>query len=656
MHYRREIDGLRAVAVAPVILFHAGVPGFEGGYVGVDVFFVISGYLITSIILREIQNGEFSIVRFYERRIRRIIPALMFVTFACIPAAYFLLMPAALRDFGQSVVGVALFSSNLLFWQESGYFGEVAEFKPLLHTWSLAVEEQFYVFFPLFLLICHRVWPRGLLPMTALLSVASLALAELLGKSDPAANFYLLPSRMWELGIGALAAIFLSEQRDRFLPQSCNSLLTLAGICMIGVSVFSFDERTAIPGLAGLVPTAGAVLVILFAGKGGPVARVLSWSPLVGLGLISYSAYLWHQPLLAFERHRTMSAELEPIGMAVAIAATIALAYATWRWVEAPFRDRSRFDQRSIFAMSATATGILILVGMYAHFTDGRVFDTGHRAQLQWIDEQLRENYGLAKTCNGASSVSQVCESGPAPKVVLWGDSIAMHLAQALQATPDGSPAQAHFAQITKTSCTPLLDVARERVTAKEPPAADCIANNDRLLRYLDATPSVSHVVISTTFAGITHDSPLVSRDGQTIFEPGAGRRAFLATLETLERRGLKIIVVSPAPQDGENKGRCLARATVRGRALDECHIRTEVARERMTEVSRFLAELPESVKVINLMDHLCDPHYCAVSQGESFIYRDPIHFSAAGSRLVGTRIGLMDRVLGHDSSSSSNH
>ena len=197
MEYRREIDGLRALAVLPVIFFHAGYESFSGGFVGVDVFFVISGYLITKIILSDLEHGRFSIVGFYERRARRILPALFFVMLVCLPFAWRWLLPGDMKDFSQSLVAVVAFSSNLLFWKESGYFDVAAELKPLLHTWSLAVEEQYYLFFPVFLMLAWRIGKGPILLIMGLLALGSLVLAEWGVRSDPALAFYLLPESVF---------------------------------------------------------------------------------------------------------------------------------------------------------------------------------------------------------------------------------------------------------------------------------------------------------------------------------------------------------------------------------------------------------------------------------------------------------------------------
>ena len=276
MQYRREIDGLRAVAVIPVVLFHAGFGIFGGGYVGVDVFFVISGYLITSILIGELERGEFSIVRFYERRARRILPALFFVMLVCIPFAWIWMAPSQIEDFGRSLVAVSLFASNILFWRESDYFAPAAEEKPLLHTWSLAVEEQYYMFFPLLLLLAWRFGRWRVFYLIAAIAAASLLLCEWGWREAPVANFYLAPTRAWELLAGSLCA-FLQFGKE----QKRDDLLAALGLGLIVFAIFVFDAATPFPSLYALAPVGGTVLIILFAANGTWTARLLStghWS------------------------------------------------------------------------------------------------------------------------------------------------------------------------------------------------------------------------------------------------------------------------------------------------------------------------------------------------------------------------------------------
>ena len=368
MKYRPEIDGLRALAVLPVMLFHAGFPGFSGGFVGVDVFFVISGYLITTLIVTDLVKGTFSIAYFYERRARRILPALFFVI--CLPFAWLWLLPHELRSFSQSLVAVSLFASNVLFWLSSGYFETAAELKPLLHTWSLAVEEQYYVFFPLFLMAVWRFGKRFVLVALLAIFALSLALAEWGSVADPVATFFLLPTRGWELLIGVFIAIYFSSQKRLLIPRSLCELGALVGLALLAYSVFSFDSRTPFPGLYALIPTTGTALVILLASRETFVGKALGSKVLVGVGLISYSAYLWHQPMLAFARHR-LTEEMSP-GLAMAIVlSALAMSYFSWRFVEVPFRNKKAFNRAQITKMGVAGTVFFIGVGTAGHFSGG---------------------------------------------------------------------------------------------------------------------------------------------------------------------------------------------------------------------------------------------------------------------------------------------
>ena len=360
MIYRPEIDGLRAVAVLSVILVHAGVPGIPGGFVGVDIFFVISGYLITLIIQSDLAAGQFSIARFYERRARRILPALVLVVLACLPFAWVWMLSWQLEEFADSVVAVALFLSNVEFWQQSGYFATEAAAKPLLHTWSLGVEEQFYIAFPLLLwaLARARLNPAAVLGGLALLS---LAFSEWGWRNAPEANFFLIPFRAWELLAGALAALWGGS-----VGQRADDRLGLTGLALIAVSLVLIDETSPVPGLWALLPVGGSVLVILWGGAGSLTARLLSWRPAVALGLVSYSAYLWHQPLFAFARIR-MATEPPATLMAGLTFATFGLAWASWRWVETPFRRRPvplLPDRRRLLRASGVAILGLVVIGV----------------------------------------------------------------------------------------------------------------------------------------------------------------------------------------------------------------------------------------------------------------------------------------------------
>jgi len=278
MKYRAEIDGLRALAVVPVILFHAGFELFSGGFVGVDVFFVISGYLITTILIEDLENQRFSLVNFYERRARRILPALFFVMFVCIPFAWMWMLPTQMKDFSQSLVAVSLFASNIWFLRESGYFDAAAEEKPLLHTWSLAVEEQYYVLFPIFLILTWRFGKNRVFWMIVVMAAISLLLSEWGWRNKASANFYLAPTRAWELFAGSIAAFIVQTKG----VQKSNAL-ALTGLAAIIFSIFFYDETTPFPSVYALLPVLGVVLLVLYADKRRLLLRYLARKALLGL-------------------------------------------------------------------------------------------------------------------------------------------------------------------------------------------------------------------------------------------------------------------------------------------------------------------------------------------------------------------------------------
>ena len=361
MNYRPEIDGLRALAVLPVMLFHAGFETFSGGYVGVDIFFVISGYLITTIIISEMAAGNFTLANFYERRARRILPALFIVMAACLPFVWFWLPASEIDRFGLSLLSATLFVSNIFYWLAStGYFDVQAEQHPLIHLWSLSVEEQYYILFPVFLLLVWRFGLKWILMLLAVAILISLGIAvwgtqASASKETVSGAFFLLPARGWELLVGAFVAIYL-HSKTHSENSSFNQLFSLVGVGLLIYSIFSFDKTTPYPSLYTLIPTIGTALVILSTGPRTIVNRLLSVKLFVGIGLVSYSAYLWHQPILVFARF-TVLGELEYSVALFLCLASFLLAWVSWKFVESPMRNRTNFSRKSILIFSAS--GIL---------------------------------------------------------------------------------------------------------------------------------------------------------------------------------------------------------------------------------------------------------------------------------------------------------
>lgn len=434
MQYRREIDGLRAVAVVPVILFHAEFALFEGGYVGVDVFFVISGYLITMILIEDLETRQFSLTRFYERRARRILPALFFMMICCIPFAWVLMLPSQFKDFSQALVAVSLFVSNILFWQKTDYFAPEIDENPLMHTWSLAVEEQFYIFFPLLLWLLWRYDRKYVVLVIVSLCLISLAVAEWGWRNAPTANFFLIVTRAWELGAGALCAFILHGR-----TMKPNKILSALGLGLIVLSVFTYDDLTPFPSLYALAPVGGTALIILFAGAMTPVGRLLSTPAFVGIGLISYSAYLWHQPLFAFARMHGAGLAADWLLMTLAVV-SLGLGWLSWRYIERPFRKREGVlvNRSAAFAVSATGFAAFISFGLYGMSSDRqdlawRAANAGHAQVYDLLETAIDKKYpiGDSEPCRFRSKNLNEeilvrldeCYARHGPGLALMGDS-----------------------------------------------------------------------------------------------------------------------------------------------------------------------------------------------------------------------------------------
>ena len=456
MTYRREIDGLRALALIPVILFHAGFETFRGGFVGVDVFFVISGYLITTIILIDFELGKFSIVNFFESRARRILPALFLVMLISIPFAWLQLLPNDMKSFSQTLIAVTIFTSNILFWRGSSYFEAAAELNPLLHTWSLAVEEQYYILFPLFLMLFWKFGKQFILVSLGLLFFISLALSQWACHVKPAAAFYLLPTRGWELLLGVFAAFFLSRSARKEFSKTVSEVGGWLGVALILYAVFAYTKNTPFPGLYALVPTLGALLIILFATQKTTAGKFIGNKFFVGIGLISYSAYLWHQPLFVFARHYGYFNFKSHVFSALAFS-LILLAYTSWKYVEVPFRNKTITTNRILLIFTIFGGIFFIGLGLYVNKKNGNLgqltaeqeyflsyfeneIPTLKYFKREEISEKFRldcDFYDLPRLLSGnetkvpVNEISQSCftKVNEQSKVVfIWGDSHAQPL------------------------------------------------------------------------------------------------------------------------------------------------------------------------------------------------------------------------------------
>ena len=346
MKYRQDLDGLRAIAVFSVILYHAEVQVFKGGFVGVDVFFVISGFLISRLIFEEIEAGTFNLIEFYKRRARRILPLLFFVLVISQIVFFIVLTPYELKSFYQSTFWALLISSNFYFWRTADYFETSSSLLPLLHTWTIGVEEQFYLLYPIFLLTVFRLNKKLSSYSLLILFISSFALCTVLGNLAPKANYYLLPTRAWEFVLGCLGAKISLEKNLNTWPKQIREALSMIGLLLIVVSVLLMNKSYIFPGFYTLLPTIGTVLIILFATKATFVSWLLSNKYLAGFGTISYSLYLWHQPIFAFFRNLNNEIELEL--MFFILVLIYIFSKLSYRYIEYPFRFSARFSSTKI--------------------------------------------------------------------------------------------------------------------------------------------------------------------------------------------------------------------------------------------------------------------------------------------------------------------
>jgi len=656
--YRRDIDGLRSVAVLSVVAYHAGWSALSGGFAGVDVFFVISGYLITSLILNEQAADRFRLKNFYIRRARRLFPALFVVLAISSLAAWWLLMPGEMEDFGESLATAAVFSSNFMFFSEAGYFEGPSEFKPLLHTWSLAIEEQYYLLFPLLLLACKKTgrYLSIMLPV----ALVSLALAEWFVGSAPAATFFLLPHRLWELMVGSLLASATVHQRDWFTcwPAACREALALGGLIAIGYTMLSYSNATAFPGLAALLPTLGTAALIA-AGTGGVTvtSQALASRPMVAIGLISYSLYLWHWPVLVFAKLFLVRPPT-PTETLLAVAAAFVLGWASWRFVERPFRTNRQpvtasqgryrdglIPDSKILATSLACIVLLATIGLALDNTDGAPWrlPSAITEIAAVVDDKPPERKYCSNIRPAEISVDRLCTLGAndqPPDFLLWGDSHAMTLAPrfaevALENSRSGLSA-------TSDGCAALLNV----YPINTDPNGECLQFNAAVLELIAANPEIKTIVLSGRWAIYAEATRYKHESGKSVLLAESGtadtttensntriwQRALLRTLHALKQLNKTVVVIDSVPEVGWNTPPVIARSVLLERPVRIAPTLAEFLL-RQRHVRPVFSALEE--KVLHPQQLLCDSRVCQVAINNQPLYVDEDHLSSAGSRLL---------------------
>lgn len=659
--WRPEVDGLRAVAVLAVIFFHAGFGWAPGGYLGVDVFFVISGFLITGIILDDQAAGRFSLAGFYARRFRRILPALVLVALCCVPVALAVLPGPQLRDFFNDLAAVGLFASNFYIGSTTGYFDAPAESRVLLHTWSLAVEEQFYLLFPALMLAAHGGRTRWRMALLLALGAASLGAAEWGWQRFRSETFFFLHGRVWELLLGALAAFIArrwplaawSPEAARPRPgtgvRGACELLALGGLAAIVGPIVWFDAHTPTPSLHTLVPTLGTAAVLLFARQGTLAARLLALPPLVGIGLISYSAYLWHQPLLAFARALSLQPLTQPAVWAL-VAATLALAFLSWKFVEQPFRRMTRVNHRRTLAVGMAASLLLVGLGLAGSLwaqqagagkvpaSVTRAFEP-HRLAKRCFD--VAQAHTKTREADWTCALNEKAEA--APSFMVFGDSHALQLFDVFDAAARQAGRRGVFAGYS--GCVPILGV--HQLTRPDQGTRDCNLMNKHVLAYVQARKIQDLFLVAkwSYYTNMSFDGRYINAIGLSKGDPitlGYSRMSFqqglLRTAQTYAGMGVRLHVIEQVPKQLHEPSKAYEKAYTSAdvaATLRELSVRAEQHRQLQSHTRGLFQDLARQggLNLLNFDDLYCDPQLCLIGTPTSSNYSDLTHISAEGAR-----------------------
>lgn len=637
--YRPDIDGLRGIAVALVVLYHANPAWLPGGYIGVDVFFVISGYLITKIIHGESAKGAFSYGNFYRRRIKRLLPAFSVVVAATLALSLWLSLPDHLVDTGQSIIAAGLFATNFLFWSEANYFAGAAEIKPLLHSWSLAVEEQFYFVYPVLLLLALKVSrARGALVITAIIFTLSLAASALLTPVFPEAAFFLLPFRAWELMLGSLLAITALQPPASALLR--NGLVVI-GLAMIALAGGLYSSATVFPGIAALLPVAGSALAIYAgAGTGGASRALLQNGPLVFLGRISYSLYLWHWPLLAFARYRNVG---EPdIGLIVALVVlAVILAWLSYRFVEQPFRSPERWPGYRPFVFALASSGLMVAAGGIIVHGKGlpQRFDSEVSELIGTRADRDRRG-GCMANADKPRDPADPClygDAGKRPSIALWGDSHAHALVDSLGRVAAQRGESLLF--FGYAGCPPITEV-----TVPEDPG--CEAYSRGALARILADSEVRTVVLFARHAAHLRGDTGALGPAEGAFPPAAFPafpedervKRYFAALEAMTARlqaaGKQVVLVQPVPETGYDIPRIAALLAMQGDSITRFTRPRAQYEARQEGIRSAIAAIAarHDARLVDPAAWICDTRVCRVEQDGQLLYYDDDHLTSFGA------------------------
>lgn len=635
MTYRSEIDGLRSIAVMAVVLFHFGVPGISGGFVGVDIFFVISGFLIGSILWGELAStGRISFSRFYARRIKRLMPAYSVVALVTFAFAWLIFLPFEMREFGKALIASTVYLSNILFYRQSGYFDSGAEEKVFLHMWSLSVEEQFYIVLPILLLVLSRNKTLLIIALCAIF-LASLISSIFITFSSQNAAFYLFQYRAWELLAGVLLAIY---GREKSFNWQVSPWLSWLGITLVFGGIFFIDPAKGFPGYQVIFPVLGTVLLILNGRDTNAINRMLSLKTPVAIGLISYSLYLWHWPVFVLSHYYYdgYGTAVEP---AFWIALSMLLAWLSWRFVERPFRRANAMSSTTVFMSAAGASILLVALGAMLFLKDGLPNRFGPTAaiHINASADFLQDWSRCYVPETGDFAGVEVCPIGPenqAPKVVIWGDS---HL----RAFKEGIAQQAREQNVAAlliwhAGCPPLFEVTKQETAASPQQDKECMLANQQIRATLPNL-GIERILLVGRWAYYAQGSGIGLDAENEIRLSMPFSQAVSVTISELEKSFSDIFILRQVPEvpeyDSRNISRLLAHGRIeQGEALGAMLTVAPAALEARIKAAEAAFE-GHNITLLDPWPLLCDENLCAaVHNGEGY-YFDNNHLTNTGAR-----------------------
>lgn len=648
--YRREIDGLRALAILPVVLFHFSIPGLDGGFVGVDIFFVISGFLIGGLLWAELDGtGGIRLGRFFLRRIRRLAPAYFFMAISCLVIGWFMLLPFEFQELGKELISSTVYLSNVYFFLSAGYFDTAAEEKLLLHTWSLAVEEQFYIVLPLFLLVCRCI--RQWLPITLIgLGLVSLAACVVFTFFSQSAAFYLFPFRAWELLAGVCLAIYGYR---RGWSWSIHPAVSWVGLMLILGSVMLIPSGESFPGAWAIAPVLGAVLIICNGRQTNLVNRVLMHPVPVFIGLISYSLYLWHWPVIVLARYYAGD-DLDLPARAMLIGGSILLAWASLRFIERPVRFGG-LKPPALLAGSFGASVLTLGGGAAIYLGDGMIdrFPQHVRTYIEASKDFSWETETCRSSDLYAFPGSTSCHVGPegAPRVLIWGDSHLVALSAGIEAAAReaGVPALV----VWQLGCPPVFGIGKNESFQSALEDRKCETANGALFSALAELPELDAILLVARWAYHVEGKGVGLDEATTtaLFPVGIGgltgedqaqlfTNALEFTLDQLASRSDRIFLFEAPPEIPDYLSYYLARdAAVRGLGESELRANTQVSRttlaQRMqnTDLALEVALLRPNVTFLETWQEFCSPEMCSAIRDRQAAYHDNNHITMTTAR-----------------------